>query len=81
MVLIRVIKIVPVIAINQSNYLEENIMKRDIRFRLIVNGTIVAMSKNLDMLKRKGARQKSLNPDLMVSIEDCRGMHIHYFFG
>ena len=56
-------------------------MRQDIRYKLIVNGIIVAMSKNLDMLKRKGIKQKALNPDLMVSIEDCRGFNIHYFFG
>jgi len=47
----------------------------------VVNGTIVAMSKDLNMLKRKGIKQKALNPDLIVSIEDCRGWAIHYFFG
>jgi len=53
----------------------------DIRYRLIVNGMIVAKSKDLAMLKIKGAKQKRLNADHMVSIEDCKGWIIHHFFG
>ena len=56
-------------------------MGQDLRFRLVVNGMIVAMSRNLDMLKKKGAKQKALNKDNMVNIEDCRGIYIHHFFG
>lgn len=56
-------------------------MRTDIRFRLIVNGMIVAKSKDLAMLKTKGVTQKGLNADHMVSIEDCRGDVVHHFFG
>ena len=56
-------------------------MKQDTRFKLIVNGMIVAISHNLSWLKAKGAKQKALTADYMVSIEDCEGWTIHHFFG
>jgi len=56
-------------------------MRQDRRFRLIVNGMIVAKSNDLAMLKVKGYKQKTLNTGHMVSIEDARGDIVHHFFG